>query len=158
MCSILTIIILIFYGHYFTSHLVLREVSLYIVSILLGHGDIKTTEFYAHLAPKILLGIHLIETMFIMKDMKRALRRHNIERLKNKRKNYWGWPSHDGFDPRNPIVEMPQEFQSFIVNTPKPCSCYACGNPRKYCKEKTFQEMIFIKEHVVRNKELLDIC
>jgi len=71
--------------------------------------------------------------------MKRSIRRHHIERLKNKRKYYWGWPSQVS-DLTKPAEEMPIEFQSFIVNTPKPHTCWMCGNPRKYFNEKTIQE------------------
>jgi len=38
--------------HTFASHLVQRGCSIYKVSQLLGHLDIKTTEVYAHLAPE----------------------------------------------------------------------------------------------------------
>jgi len=38
--------------HTFASHLVQKGVSLYIVSKLLGHSDIKTTQIYSHLAPQ----------------------------------------------------------------------------------------------------------
>jgi site-specific recombinase XerD len=34
------------------SHFVQKGVSLNIVSKLLGHSDVKTTEIYAHLAPQ----------------------------------------------------------------------------------------------------------
>lgn len=27
-----------------------------------------------------------------------------------------------------------------VVETPTPCSCFMCGNPRKYFKQKTNQE------------------
>ena len=62
----------------------------------------------------------------------RAQRRADYARLKNKRRNHWGygrdgWRSycHDG------IKEMPNEVAGSVVNTPTPCSCYMCGNPRK---------------------------
>ncbi len=37
--------------HTYASHLVQKGVSLYVVSKLLGHSSIKTTEIYSHLAP-----------------------------------------------------------------------------------------------------------
>ncbi len=43
--------------HTFASHLVQKGVSLYIVSKLLGHSDLKTTEIYAHLAPETFLDV-----------------------------------------------------------------------------------------------------
>ncbi len=62
--------------------------------------------------------------------MKRAIRRHHIERLKAKRikEDYWC----DKMD--NP------RLLGICVNTPHPCSCYVCGNPRKHFNEKTIQE------------------
>jgi hypothetical protein len=30
-----------------------------------------------------------------------------------------------------------------MAETRKPCSCYACGNPRKHWKQKTMQEKRF---------------
>jgi len=38
--------------HTFASHLVQKGVSIYIVSKLLGHSNIKTTEIYSHLSPE----------------------------------------------------------------------------------------------------------
>ena len=62
----------------------------------------------------------------------RAQRRADYARLKKKRRNHWGygrqgWRSycHDG------IKEMPKEVAGSVVNTPTPCSCYMCGNPRR---------------------------
>ena len=43
--------------HTFASHLVQKGVSLYIVSKLLGHSDVKTTEKYAHLSPETFLDV-----------------------------------------------------------------------------------------------------
>lgn len=28
----------------------------------------------------------------------------------------------------------------FVLSTPAPCSCYGCGNPRNWFKERTIQE------------------
>lgn len=66
---------------------------------------------------------------------KRSLRRHHYIRIKNKRRTYW-WNN----------VESPRE--GFVVDTPTPCSCYMCGNPRKYFKEKTLQEKKFDLENI----------
>lgn len=51
----------------------------------------------------------------------RGERRHQAERLKAKRLKY----SSVGF---------------VMAETPKPCSCYMCGNPRKWFKKQTMQE------------------
>lgn len=54
-----------------------------------------------------------------------AIRRHHRKRLWDKRKKYFTCPN--GNDKR-------------ILKTPKPCSCYMCGNARKYFNEITEQE------------------
>ncbi len=66
-------------------------------------------------------------------NSKRALRRYHYQRLKNKRirQNYWG---HD----KN-VAQL-----GISVDTPKPCSCWMCGNPRKYFGEKSRQERMVI--------------
>lgn len=59
----------------------------------------------------------------------RAIRRHHRQRLKRKRSTYFMC-----YDKSDRILIAK------LVNTPKPCSCYACGNPRKHFKERTYQE------------------
>lgn len=61
------------------------------------------------------------------KPMDRALRRHHVKRLIEKRRQHRMW-RHVGADIRK------------AANTPTPCSCWMCGNPRKYFKQKTYQE------------------
>lgn len=64
----------------------------------------------------------------------RALRRHHIERLKKYRQKYWGyWRWADG-------SKMSDRQKGVVVNTPKPCSCWMCCNPRRLNGERTMQE------------------
>ncbi len=58
---------------------------------------------------------------------KRAIRRHHYQRLKKKRQHYWG----------NVLNE---DDLGFVVSSPHPCSCYMCGNPRKWFNEISIQE------------------
>lgn len=54
--------------------------------------------------------------------MKRALRRHHRARLIAKRtKNIW-WVKEN--------LKAGVEFSGVIANTPTPCSCHGCRNPR----------------------------
>ena len=64
-----------------------------------------------------------------MKDMKRALRKHHAARLKKTRGFHWG-------------RDIRQDAKSLgkVVDTPAPCSCWMCGNPRRYFNESTQQE------------------
>ncbi len=61
---------------------------------------------------------------------KRAERRHHYQRLKKNRSHYWGGDNCEG-------------RCAVLANTPTPCSCYMCGNPRKYFKEVTRKEKQF---------------
>lgn len=65
----------------------------------------------------------------LLKDAKRALRRFHRKRLFKKRKNYWGyyWNNY--------------EIGKIVINTPTPCSCFMCGNVRKYYDKKTVKEI-----------------
>jgi hypothetical protein len=67
---------------------------------------------------------------------KRAIRRHHIERLKHNRKNYGTvvtW--YDGVS-----AEELEGKVSFAVDTPCPCSCHMCGNPRKHWDEEPIRD------------------
>jgi hypothetical protein len=63
--------------------------------------------------------------------LSKAQRLHDRARLKAKRRYHWG------FDHAQP--EWADRL-SALVDTPTPCSCYSCGNPRKYFGEPTMQE------------------
>lgn len=76
-----------------------------------------------------------------MKNRKRAIRRHHRARLKNTRKNYWGWGYNNWRShPHNSNCEMPKTVQGKVVQYPAQCSCTGCGNPRKHFKERTLKE------------------
>lgn len=72
-----------------------------------------------------------------MKDMRRALRRHQAARLKAARRFHWG----------RDIGDDPAALGK-VVDTPCPCSCWMCGNPRRHFKEVSRQERTFAgREH-----------
>ena len=80
------------------------------------------------------------------KSTKRAERRSHYFRLKKKRENYYN------FNPRKqrelsfyckPIERTEKEIEGilgFRVDTPTPCSCWGCGNPRRHFKCISIQE------------------
>jgi len=61
-------------------------------------------------------------------DLMRAIRRHHRARLLKARRNHYGgdWAAIAG---------------GKLVNTATPCSCWMCGNPRKYTGELTIAEL-----------------
>lgn len=69
------------------------------------------------------------------KDKSRALKFFHIERIKNNRKNYSTvfCFNREGYSKR----------LGKSVKTPTPCSCWMCGNPRKYYKARTLAEISF---------------
>ncbi|MEM9547036.1 MAG: hypothetical protein AAGA77_13730 [Bacteroidota bacterium] len=67
--------------------------------------------------------------------MSRALRRHHRERLKMKRSNY------NTLSVYNDYGEKVDAKTFSFFETPCKCSCFMCGNPRKYWNEKTLQEI-----------------
>ncbi len=70
-----------------------------------------------------------------MENKKRALRRHHYARLKKNRQHYWGYGKAGHRE-----EEMPVAAQGVVVSSAKPCSCYICGNPRKYEKKRSLKE------------------
>lgn len=64
-----------------------------------------------------------------MKDMKRVLRRHHAVRLKAARRFHWGRD-----------IRHDAKLIGKVIDTPTPCSCWMCGNPRRYQNKLTCQE------------------
>lgn len=65
-----------------------------------------------------------------MEKFNRAVRRHHIDRLKQKRKFYWGYRSNNWG--REPNAVMAPDQLGKVVQYPQACSCSGCGNQRKY--------------------------
>ena len=63
--------------------------------------------------------------------MPRALRRHHYQRLKRKRRDHYG-----------SYGRHRDDVQGQLANTAMLCSCWMCGNPRKYFGEITRQEAL----------------
>ena len=70
----------------------------------------------------------------------RAVRRHHAERLRVKRRHYWGgrWRALDA------------RFLAMLLHTPALCSKFCCGNPRKWMGERTMQERRFFQSDLSR--------
>lgn len=64
-----------------------------------------------------------------MEKFNRAVRRHHIARLKDKRKFYWGYNRNWG---RSGIEAMSAQQLGRVVQNPQVCSCTGCGNQRRY--------------------------
>lgn len=69
--------------------------------------------------------------------LSKAQRLHDRARLKAKRRYHWGV---DHADPDAPDAKRLAERLSQLVDTPKPCSCVMCGNPRKFFGEPSIHE------------------
>lgn len=69
-----------------------------------------------------------------MKPTRRALRRHHRERMLRRalRSYVLSWPDYDEHERRQRALRW--------FNNLKLCSCYMCGNPRKYEGALTLQE------------------
>lgn len=67
-----------------------------------------------------------------MERFNRAVRRHQVARLKQKRKNYWGYGRAYG---RETEVMNPAQLGK-VVQYPHPCSCWMCRNNRELYGDK----------------------
>jgi len=88
-----------------------------------------------------------------MKDMKRAIRRHHIKRLKQARKHYWGyygpksqWTNALDKAPEAGLKRMSPIQLGRVVQNPQACSCLGCsGNyERRYFGRRSIKELGFI--------------
>ena len=71
---------------------------------------------------------------YVLKNHKRALRRFHKHRIHKKRRKYWMLDHFIG-------EQRSEENLKKLSKTPIMCSCWMCGNPRKYYNEKTVQEL-----------------
>lgn len=67
----------------------------------------------------------------------RAVRRHHLARLKHNRLSWFG-----AYMKSLPSADR-AACAGRLANTATPCSCYMCGNPRRYRHEETVQERRF---------------
>lgn len=79
--------------------------------------------------------------------MKRAERRHQMDRIKRKiRKNFKDWSI---------LIDNPKNVGKLAQVHGVACSCEMCGNPRKYSKtKKTLQEL---KEDIKIRQDMKDV-
>ena len=78
----------------------------------------------------------------------RSFRRHHLQRIKKKRKKIGDWLYYEQSDNIRHI--------NCVLKTGKTCSCYMCGNVRKYFNELTIQEkkaMISEMEQILESLE-----
>ena len=70
------------------------------------------------------------------KDMARALRRHHRARVRKARSRYWGrqYGEAHGCPPLTP------RQLGILAATAAVCSCFGCGNPRRWFGDQTVQE------------------
>jgi hypothetical protein len=74
----------------------------------------------------------------------RSIRRHHRERLKKLRRFHWG----------RDLSKEPIGHLSMVVDTPTPCSCSMCCNPRskKSWRTKCYKETIQERRHKQKEK------
>jgi hypothetical protein len=93
-----------------------------------------------------------------MDKFNRSVRRHHVNRLKSKRKHYWGYGrSHILWTPRTDLIpkgrkEMDQDVLGKVVQYPAACSCPSCCNVRRYPwmnegEGRTIQERRWLEQY-----------
>lgn len=98
-------------------------------------------------------------------DSARSERRHHANRLKHKRRHYWGYDrsrSRSGPDgPPLPPETISASRLGQLLHTPQLCSCAGCGNPRRHAWFKgerlTVQERRYDEQYKEQVEEL-DEC
>ena len=70
---------------------------------------------------------------------KRAERRHHLNRMKDKARRLFRINQFP-FLLDHPRIKEFEDRAIHAANHLAACSCWACGNPRKWQKERTFQE------------------
>ncbi len=66
------------------------------------------------------------------KDNMRAERRFHRARIMKNRFDYWGYGKHGWRSYcEHGVIEMNETRSGQVINTPTPCSCSMCGNPRR---------------------------
>ena len=75
---------------------------------------------------------------YVPRDMTRLWRRGQVERVKRRRRDYWG-RNETREQAKNPLYrygfdeEEEARMDGILAKTPQPCSCWMCGNRRKRC-------------------------
>lgn len=77
----------------------------------------------------------------------RAERRHHHQRMLDRVKNF---RIYDYFFLDD---DARKRHQQKVAETRKPCSCWMCGNPRRYFNEKTMQEKRFDERYASEQQE-----
>jgi len=63
------------------------------------------------------------------KDLTRAYRRHHLERIKRRVRDYFGG-----------VLQGDRRHIGILARTRVPCSCHMCGNPRRWERKLTLKE------------------
>lgn len=106
---------------------------------------------------------------YLEKNKKRSEVRFQKEKkkklvLKYIQENGWYVQSADelaqkgDFQAQNKNASILEKKAALLYKHPASCSCYACGNPRKYYKQKeglTLQERVFLDKNHPENKKKL---